>query len=115
MIYFLSDYSQGAHPRVLAALSATNLEHAPGYGEDSHCENVSRMIRELTGDPSCNVHLMIGGTSCNLTLIAAALRPYESVLSAKSGHIYSHETGAIEATGHRIVTCLSSDGKLCEL
>ena len=112
MISFLSDYSQGAHPKVLEALERTNLEHTDGYGLDPHCERAAGMVRELIGREDCAVHMMIGGTSCNITLIAAALRPYESVIAASTGHIYVHETGAIEATGHRVVTVPAAGGKL---
>ena len=112
MISFLSDYSQGAHPKVLEALERTNLEHTDGYGLDPHCERAAGMVRELIGREDCAVHMMIGGTSCNITLIAAALRPYESVIAASTGHIYVHETGAVEATGHRVVTVPAAGGKL---
>ncbi|MBQ7170839.1 MAG: threonine aldolase [Clostridia bacterium] len=112
MISFRSDYSQGAHPKVMEALAATNLEHTDGYGEDAHCRNAAAMIRRLVGREDCAVHFMIGGTSANITLIAAALRPYESVVAARSGHIYFHETGAIEATGHRVLAVDGEGGKL---
>ena len=87
MISFRSDYSQGAHPRVLEALFKTNLEHTDGYGIDAHCEHAAKMIKELIGDENCHVHMMVGGTPCNVTFIAAALKPYESVVSARSGHV----------------------------
>ena len=111
-ISFLSDYSQGAHPAVLDALIRTNEEHTDGYGTDAHCVHAGEMIREMTGAPESSVHLMIGGTPCNLTFIAASLRPYEAVISARTGHIYAHETGAVEATGHRVITAEAPDGKL---
>lgn len=112
MIYFHSDYSQGAHPKVMEALMKTNMEHTDGYGLDPHCEHAGQMIRELTGIEDCGVHMMVGGTSCNVTIIAASLKPYESVIAARSGHAYIHETGGIEATGHRIVATDSVNGKL---
>ena len=111
MIYFASDYSQGAHPKILRALEESNLEHCDGYGLDTHCKHAEEAIREMTGT-ECSVHMMVGGTPCNVIMIASALRPYESVISARTGHIYAHETGAIEATGHRIVTVDGVDGKL---
>ena len=111
MIYFVSDYSQGAHPKVLEELEKTNLEHCDGYGIDRHCERAKELVKELAGR-DCHVHMMIGGTPCNVITIASALRPYESVISARTGHIYVHETGAVEATGHRIVTVEGVDGKL---
>lgn len=112
MIFFRSDYGQGAHPKVLEALTNTNAEHTDGYGLDAHCARAAGMIRALVGREDCAVHFMIGGTSCNVTVIAASLRPYESVVAARSGHAYTHETGAVEATGHRVVTMEGVDGKL---
>ncbi|MCI8919834.1 MAG: threonine aldolase [Eubacterium sp.] len=112
MIYFRSDYSQGAHPKVMEALMKTNLEHTDGYGMDDHCRNAEKMIQTLIGDDDCHVHMMVGGTPCNVTFIAASLKPYESVVSVRSGHAYFHETGAVEATGHRIITMEGADGKL---
>lgn len=112
MIYFRSDYSQGAHPKVMEALMKTNYEHTDGYGMDCHCFRAEEMIRGLIGKPDAHVHMMIGGTPCNVTFIAANLKPYEAVISARSGHAYYHETGAVEATGHRVVTAKPVDGKL---
>lgn len=112
MISFRSDYSQGAHPKVLEALAATNLEHTDGYGLDPHCERAADMIRGMIAKPDAAVHMMIGGTQCNVTFIASALRPYESAICVRSGHAYFHETGAVEATGHRLVTVPAEDGKL---
>ena len=112
MIYFLSDYSQGAHPAVMEALMRTNMEHSDGYGIDVHCEHAASMIKEMIGTEDCQVHMMVGGTPCNITTISAALRPYESVIALRTGHIYSHETGAIEATGHRVIAMDGVNGKL---
>ena len=112
MISFRSDYSQGAHPKVMEALSATNFEHTDGYGIDRHCEAAADIIKKLIGRPDAGVHMMIGGTPCNVTVIAAALRPYETVIAARSGHCYFHETGAVEATGHRVTTVEPVDGKV---
>ncbi len=112
MICFRSDYSQGAHPKVMDALFQTNEEHTDGYGLDPHCGHAAEMIRELIGRPEAEIHFMTGGTSCNVTMIAAALRPYESVVALRSGHAYFHETGAVEAAGHRIVAMDGADGKL---
>ena len=111
MIYFRSDYSQGAHPKVMEALARTNLEHTDGYGVDAHCKRAAELVRELTKDPDASVYMMTGGTSCNVT-VASCLRPYQSVISARSGHMYYHETGAVEATGHRVLALESVDGKL---
>lgn len=112
MIYFRSDYSLGAHDAVLEALQKTNSEHTDGYGLDPYCERAAALIRDWTGLSDCDVHFMVGGTPCNITVAAAALSPYESVLSARSGHAYIHETGGIEATGHRVVAVSSDNGKL---
>lgn len=112
MIYFHSDYSQGAHPKVMEALMETNLEHSDGYGLDDHCRHAGQMIKDLIGVEDCEVHMMVGGTPCNITVIAASLRPYESVIAARSGHAYVHETGGVEATGHRIVAVNGVNGKL---
>ena len=112
MISFRSDYSQGAHPKILEALAATNLEHTDGYGLDPHCERAAEIIRELIGKPAAAVHFLIGGTNCNVTFIASCLKPYESAICVRSGHAYFHETGAVEATGHRLVTVPAVDGKL---
>ncbi len=112
MIYFRSDYSQGAHPKVMEALMKTNMEHTDGYGSDAHCEHAGQMIRELIGNEDCEVHMMVGGTPCNVTIIAASLKPYESVIAVRTGHAYFHETGGVEATGHRIVAMDGVNGKL---
>ena len=112
MIFFQSDYSQGAHPKVMEALASTNLEHTVGYGVDEHCVHAAKLVKELIGIEDCDVHMMVGGTPCNVTVIAAALKPYEAVVAARTGHIYSHETGGVEGTGHRIITMPGVDGKM---
>ncbi|MBQ7646245.1 MAG: threonine aldolase [Clostridia bacterium] len=112
MISFRSDYSLGAHPKVLEALIKTNYEHTDGYGIDSHCRNAERLVKEMIGNADCGVHMMIGGTPCNITVISSALKPYETVISVRTGHIYAHETGGIEATGHRITAVEGINGKL---
>lgn len=112
MIYFRSDYSQGGHPKIMEALSKTNLEHTDGYGLDRFCEEAEATIKNLVGRNDCNVYMMIGGTPTNIITIAAALRPYEAVVAPKSGHIYKHECGGVEATGHKIIAVDAPDGKL---
>ena len=112
MIYFRSDYSLGAHPKVMAALEATNMEHTDGYAEDKFSYETADMIRDMIGKPEAHIHFMVGGTPTNTITIAAALRPYEGVISASTGHIYVHETGSVEAHGHRVFAAPSQDGKL---
>ena len=112
MIYFNNDYSEGGHPAVLDALVRTNLEQTPGYGEDHHCASAATKIRKLCGREDVAVHFLVGGTQTNLTVIDAALRPHQGALCAVSGHIHVHETGAVEATGHKCLTLPSTDGKI---
>ena len=112
MIRLECDYACGAHPAVLDKLVATNGEHTPGYGVDEHCRHAADLLRELCQAPEAAVHFLVGGTQTNTTLIDAALRPYQGVVSAHTGHIATHETGAIEATGHKVLTIPSEDGKI---
>lgn len=96
----------------MEALARTNLEHTDGYGLDEHCRHAAEIIKSMTGMDRCQVYMMVGGTPCNVTTIAASLRPYESVVALRTGHVYFHETGAVEATGHRIVTVDGVNGKI---
>lgn len=112
MIYLNCDYLEGAHPSVLKKLSETNLEQTIGYGEDPYCAQASAMIRSAFSCPNAHVHFLVGGTQANTTVIAAALRPYEGVLCADTGHINVHETGAIESTGHKCLAMPSRDGTI---
>lgn len=112
MIRFNCDYSEGAHPGILEKLTLTNLEQLPGYGQDIYCRQAADLIKSLCNTPEADVHFLAGGTQTNLTVIAACLRPYQGVISADSGHINVHETGAIEATGHRVITAAEKDGKI---
>ena len=112
MIYFRSDYSLGAHPKIMQALMDTNLEHTDGYCLDRFSDDCSDMIRQWVGKPDADIHYFVGGTPCNTTTISAGLRPYEGVITASSGHIYVHETGSIELNGHRQFAMPTPDGKL---
>lgn len=112
MIYFHNDYSEGCHPNVLEKLIKTNLEQTPGYGEDIYCEEAAAKIRELCDNDDLAVHFLVGGTQTNLTVIAAALRPHQAALGPVSAHINVHETGAVEATGHKVLSVPSADGKI---
>ena len=106
------DYSEGAHPRILERLKETNYIQQSGYGEDEYCMKAQAVIRKKISNPTADVHFVSGGTQANLTVIASILKPYESVIAAKTGHIFVHETGAIEATGHKINTIPTEDGKI---
>ena len=112
MIYFHNDYSEGCHQKVLEALTRTNLEQTPGYGEDHYCAEAAELIRKACKAPDMAVHFLVGGTQANLTVIDAALRPHQAAVSADLGHINSHETGAVEATGHKVMALPSVDGKI---
>lgn len=112
MIRFESDYLEGAHPRIIEHLLNTNFEQTPGYGTDHHSEKAREYIKNICADPTVDVHFLVGGTQANTTVIASILKPYQGVFSASSGHVNVHETGAIEATGHKVLAIESSDGKL---
>lgn len=112
MIYFNCDYNEGAHPKILEKLTQTNLEQTAGYGEDPYCAKAAALIKEKCQRQDVDIHFFVGGTQTNLTVISAALRPHQGVISADSGHINVHESGAIEATGHKILTVPTPDGKL---
>ena len=112
MIYFNNDYSEGCHEKVLEALVRTNMEQTPGYGEDRYCAQAAEKIRALCQAPDAAVHFLVGGTQTNLTVIDAALRPHQGALCPVGGHINVHETGAVEATGHKVLTVPSDDGKI---
>ncbi len=112
MILFHNDYSEGCHIRILERLMQTNEEQTPGYGEDAYCAAAAEKIRALCGRKDLGVHFLVGGTQANLTVIDAALRPHQGVIGASSAHIHVHETGAVEATGHKVLSVPSTDGKL---
>ena len=112
MIYFNNDYAEGCHPKVLEALIKTNMEQAPGYGTDDHCRSAAERIRSLCKDSDLDVHFLVGGTQANLTVIDAALRPHQGVVGADTAHINVHETGAVEATGHKVLWLPGQDGKI---
>ncbi len=112
MIYFNNDYAEGCHEKVLRALVETNLVQTPGYGEDAYCAGAAAKIRDLCRCPEAAVHFLVGGTQTNLTVIDAALRPHQGALCPAGGHINVHETGAVEATGHKVLTVPSDDGKI---
>ena len=112
MLYFQCDYVDGAHPALLKRLAETNADRTPGYGLDPYCENARALIRHACGKPDADVRFLVGGTQANATVIASILRPHQGALTAESGHIACHETGAIEATGHKVLPLPSSDGTI---
>ncbi len=112
MLYFNSDYMAGAHPAVLERLVATNLEHTVGYGYDDYTAKARALLREVVGVANAQVMFLVGGTQTNATAIDGLLRRHEGVLAAESGHIAVHESGAIEASGHKVLTLPHTDGKV---
>jgi threonine aldolase len=112
MYSFKNDYSEGAHPRILNALLETNLEQDEGYGEDRFSKEASERIKEKLLTDNVDIHFISGGTQTNLIAISAFLRPHEAAIAVSSGHILGHEKGAIEATGHKILSVEGKDGKL---
>lgn len=112
MYSFRNDYSEGAHPQVLQALIDTNLIQTCGYGMDPICEEARDLVRSICKVPHADVHFLVGGTQTNAVVIHSLLRPYEAVIAAHTGHVNVHETGAIEATGHKVCTAISPDGKV---
>ena len=112
MIYFNNDYSEGCHEKVLARLVETNLEQTLGYGEDEYCAAAAELIRKKCGREDIAVHFLVGGTQANLTVIDAALRPHQGALGPDTAHINVHETGAVEATGHKVLWVPHQNGKI---
>ena len=112
MIRFESDYLEGAVPEIMERLRETNYVQTAGYGVDPYCDAAREKIKAACEAPDADVHFLVGGTQTNTTVIAAALRPHQGVLAAESAHIEAHETGAIEATGHKVLTLPSRDGKI---
>ncbi len=112
MICFQCDYAGGAHPEVLKRLVETNGDSSVGYGLDGYCGEARSLIKAQCGRDDVDVHFMVGGTGTNATVIAAALKPYQGVISPDTGHIAVHESGAVEAAGHKVLTLPSHDGRL---
>lgn len=109
---FKNDYSEGCHPKILEKLLETNLIQQNGYGLDDYCKSAEEKILKLIDSPQSKVYFVSGGTQANLLLISAFLKPWESVVSAATGHIFTNETGAIESSGHKIHSAETLDGKL---
>lgn len=112
MYLFHNDYNECCHIDILNKLMAVRSRQMSGYGMDSYCENAANLIRQQCLNESLDVHFLVGGTQTNLIVITASLRPHQAVLCANTGHINVHETGSIEATGHKVVSLKSNDGKL---
>ena len=112
MIMFNCDYLEGVHEKILQRLAETNLVQQPGYGEDAYCAHARELIRGQAEDEAAEVEFLAGGTQTNLIVLSAMLKPFEGVIAAETGHIAVHETGAIEATGHKVLTVPQKDGKL---
>jgi threonine aldolase len=108
----MNDYNQTAHPVIAKAVAGSLNTYYPGYGVDDRTEHAKDIIRKLIGNEHADIHLMVGGTQTNLIAISAFLRPYEAVIAPNTAHINVHETGAIEATGHKILPFKTDDGKL---
>lgn len=111
-MYFKSDYTEGAHPKLLEALAETNLVSQSGYGEDCFCAAAREKIRRACGREEAQVWFLTGGTQTNQVVISALLRRWEGVLCADTGHVAVHEAGAIEYTGHKVLTVPAAEGKL---
>lgn len=112
MLYFDCDYMQGACPEIMQRLVDTNFAFTSGYGNDEYCESAKKKIREACGNLESDIYFLVGGTQTNATVIDALLRNYEGVIACDSAHINVHESGAIEANGHKILTLPNKDGKL---
>lgn len=113
MYFFLNDYGEIAHPRILEAITRENLIPEEGYYKDSHSESARKLIQKEIGEEiEADIHFITGGTIANLTMISACLRPHQAVIAPESAHIFTHETGAIEACGHKILAVASADGKI---
>lgn len=112
MLSFVNDYSEGADERILQRLLETNREQLPGYGEDRYCLSAKEKIRSACGCPDADIYFLTGGTQTNKIVISSLLAPWQGVVAAESGHIGTHEAGAIENAGHKVLTLPHREGKL---
>ena len=112
MYSFTNDYSEGAHDNILKALIESNLKQSTGYGLDEYSEEAKDILKNVLKNDNIDIHFIPGGTQVNLISISSFLKPYEAAIAADTGHIAVHETGAIESTGHNVITVPSNDGKL---
>ena len=112
MLYFHNDYNESCHPLIMERMQMNMHKQMGGYSEDTECEKAAAIIRKLCKNESVAVHFLVGGTQANLTVIAASLRAHQAALGAETAHINVHETGAIEATGHKVIGLTTRDGKI---
>lgn len=112
MLYFSCDYAEGCHPKVLEALTETNMVSTPGYGEDKYCEEAKAKIRDYINCPNADIYFLVGGTQTNQTVIDSMLSNYDGVVAAATGHVACHEAGAIEYSGHKVITLPAHEGKI---
>ncbi|MBR2548084.1 MAG: low specificity L-threonine aldolase [Eubacterium sp.] len=112
MVSFASDYVAGAHPELLGTLLRTNMEPLPGYGTDEYCDRAKAFIRAAVGIPDADVEFIAGGTQTNQIVISTMLHDWEGVLAADTGHVTTHEAGAIEYSGHKVIPLTQTDGKI---
>ena len=112
MLYFSCDYAEGCHPKVLEALTATNMISSPGYGEDEFCDAAKAKIKQYINCPDADIYFLVGGTQTNQVVIDSMLSNYDGVIAAETGHVAAHEAGAIEYSGHKVITIPSHAGKI---
>ena len=112
MLLFESDYIEGAHEKILQRLIETNMEKLSGYGNDKYCEQAKYKIKEACKCPQADIYFLVGGTQTNTTVIVSLLKQYEGVIAASTGHISTHEAGAIEFTGHKVIELPHQQGKI---
>ena len=112
MVYFSCDYAEGCHPKILEALSKTNMVSTPGYGEDSYCDAAKKKIKDYIKCPDADIYFLVGGTQTNQVVIDSMLSNYDGVVAATTGHVAVHEAGAIEYSGHKVITLPAHEGKL---
>ena len=111
-LFFVNDYGEGCHPKVLERLAATNMEHLAGYGSDRYCESAKEKIRKACDCPEADIWFISGGTQTNAIVISALLQSYQGVVSAVTGHINGHEAGAVEHLGRKVLPLLQHEGKI---
>ncbi len=112
MLYFSCDYAEGCHPKVLEALTDSNMVSTPGYGEDEYCDRAKAKIREYINCPDADIYFLVGGTQTNQLVIDSMLSNYDGVVAAETGHVAAHEAGAIEYSGHKVITIPGHEGKI---